>query len=297
MGRTASLKDIFHYHLINAQGSITEVEQNIVGELEYQSSLELDPRTYDRLRTLPLASEIVVHARQELVRRLDSYELGQPELFQRVANLIDKKIMPIVKRHALSGHANINSEDPVLTESDALAMFIDIFSERGYHAVVDVHRHRSPGIVRPRHRQDHLPREEGLSHDHPLQGLRDSSRLKPQGQFDWLRSGRRPDLLEPQRLDRVEEAAFHADKTEANADPGANDQPDGHPEPGNDSGRVHGEGQDVATAYPQRDPEQAAEQRDHHRLEQKLEENALSCARRSIFGCQSLSCARSRSRA
>ena len=141
-----SLKDIFHYHLINAQGSIAEVEQNIVGELEYQSSLELDPRTYDRLRTLPLASEIVVHARQELVRRLDSYELGQPELFQRVVNLIDKKIMPIVKRHALSGHANINSEDPVLTESDALAMFIDIFSERGYHAVVDVHRIEVPEL-------------------------------------------------------------------------------------------------------------------------------------------------------
>ncbi len=142
-----SLKDIFHYHLINAQGPIGEVEQNILGELEYQSSLELDPRTYDRLRTLPLASEIVVHARQELVKRLDGYELNSPELFQRVVNLIEKKIMPIVVRHALSGHANINSEDPVLNEPEALAMFIDIFSERGYHAVVDVHRIEVPESV------------------------------------------------------------------------------------------------------------------------------------------------------
>ncbi len=142
-----SLKDIFHYHLINAQGSINEVEQNILGELEYQSSLELDPATFDRLRTLPLASEIIVHARQELVRRLDHYELTQPELFQRVVNLIEKKIMPIVMRHALSGHANINSEDPVLNEPEALAMFIDIFSERGYHAVVDVHRIEVPELV------------------------------------------------------------------------------------------------------------------------------------------------------
>ena len=142
-----SLKDIFHYHLINAQGTIAEVEQNILGEVEYQSSLELDPRTYDRLRTLPLASEIVIHARQELVRRLDSYELNHPEMFQRVVNLIEKKIMPIVMRHALSGHANINSEDPVLNEPDALAMFIDIFSERGYHAVVDVHRIEVPESV------------------------------------------------------------------------------------------------------------------------------------------------------
>jgi adenylate kinase len=139
-----SLKDIFYYHLINAQESIAEVERNILGEFEYQSSLELDPRTFDRLRTLPLASEIVVHARQDLVRRLDGYELNQAELFQRVVTLIDKKIMPIVMRHALSGHANINSEDPVLSESDALAMFIDIFSERGYHAVVDVHRIEVP---------------------------------------------------------------------------------------------------------------------------------------------------------
>ncbi len=142
-----SLKDIFHYHLINAQVPIAEVEQNIVGELEYQSSLELDPSTYDRLRTLPLASEIVVHARQELVRRLDHYELTQPELFQRVVNLIEKKIMPIVMRHALSGHANINSEDPVLNEPEALAMFIDVFSERGFHAVVDVHRIEIPETV------------------------------------------------------------------------------------------------------------------------------------------------------
>ena len=142
-----SLKDIFHYHLINAEGTFAEVEQNIVGELEYQSSLELDPRTFDRLRMLPLASEIVVHARQELVKRLDGYELGHPDLFQRVVTLVEKKMMPIVTRHALSGHSNINSEDPVLHEPEALAMLIDIFSERGYHAVVDVHRIEIPESV------------------------------------------------------------------------------------------------------------------------------------------------------
>ena len=53
-------------------------------------------------------------------------------------------MMPIVKRHALSGHSNINSEDPVLHEPDALAMLIDVFSERGFHAVVDVHRIEIP---------------------------------------------------------------------------------------------------------------------------------------------------------
>jgi len=52
--------------------------------------------------------------------------------------------MPIITRHALSGHSNINSEDPVLNDPEALPMLIDIFSERGYHAVVDVHRIEIP---------------------------------------------------------------------------------------------------------------------------------------------------------
>lgn len=139
-----SLKDIFYYHLINAQESLAEVEKNILAEFEYQSSLELDPRTFDRLRMLPLASEIIIHARQELVKRLDGYELNHPDLFQRVVTLIETKMMPIITRHALSGHSNINSEDPSLHEPEALPMLIDIFSERGYHAVVDVHRIEVP---------------------------------------------------------------------------------------------------------------------------------------------------------
>ena len=135
-----SLKQIFHYHFINAQASIPEVQENIVRELEYQSSLELDPSTFDRLRGLPLASEIVQHARQDLVRRLDSYEVEQPEIFERVVAFIEDKMMPIVVRHAVSGIANINSEDPLFEDPVALAMLIDVFSERGFHTAVDVTR-------------------------------------------------------------------------------------------------------------------------------------------------------------
>jgi adenylate kinase len=139
-----SLKEIFHYHFINAEGPFEEVEYNILKELQYQSSLELDPRTHDRLRSLPVASELIVHARQELVKRLDGYELDQSELLGKVVTFIDKKIIPIVQRHALSGVALINTEDPVLDDPIALAMLIDIFSERGYHAVVDLHRIEVP---------------------------------------------------------------------------------------------------------------------------------------------------------
>jgi len=142
-----SLKEVYHYHFINAEGPIEEVEQNILKELQYQSSLELETRTHDRLRPLPLAEEITVHARQDLVRRLDSYELEHTELFQHVVDLLQQRFMPIIRRHALSGRAHVNSEDPILEEPLALAMLIDIFSERGYHAVVDKHIRQIPERV------------------------------------------------------------------------------------------------------------------------------------------------------
>jgi adenylate kinase len=135
-----SLEEIFHYHFVNAQGPVETVEQNILRELKYQSTLELDPRTVDRLRGVPVASEIIVHARQQMVKRLDSYELEYGETFGNVIAFIEKKMMPIVLRHAISGVAHINTENPVLDDPLALAMLIDVFSERGYHAVVDIHR-------------------------------------------------------------------------------------------------------------------------------------------------------------
>lgn len=142
-----SLKDIYHYHFINAEGPIEDVEAKILKELQYQSSLELDPRTYDRLRHLPLAEEIILHARQELVRRLDSYELEHTELFMSVVEIIKNKFMPIIARHALSGRAMVNSEDPIFDDPLALCMLIDIFSERGYHAVVDKNIQKIPERV------------------------------------------------------------------------------------------------------------------------------------------------------
>ncbi|MDZ4852494.1 MAG: nucleoside monophosphate kinase [Pirellulaceae bacterium] len=139
-----SLKEIYHYHFINAEGSIDEVESNILRELDYQSSLELHQRTFDRLRPLPLAKDIVLHARQQLVNRLDSYELEHSELFAKVVDLIRDKFMPIIVRHALSGRSQVNTEDALLHKPLALSMLIDIFSERGFHAVVDKHIHNIP---------------------------------------------------------------------------------------------------------------------------------------------------------
>ncbi|MBJ7255640.1 MAG: nucleoside monophosphate kinase [Akkermansiaceae bacterium] len=139
-----SLKQIFHYHFINAQASIEVVQQNIIHELEYQSSLELDPRTYDSLRHIPLADEIVQNARQELVNRLDGYQVEHPQIVQEVVDFIQVKMMPTIKRYAVSGRAMINTENSIFNNSLAIAILIDIFSERGFRASVDIHRQEVP---------------------------------------------------------------------------------------------------------------------------------------------------------
>jgi len=139
-----SLRELFHYHFINAQGPLFEVRNNILEELKYQSSLELDQRTFASLHRIPIAAKIIEHARQQLVRRLDHYEMEDTEIFHTVIQFIDEKIMPIVKRHAITGTAHINSEDPILDNHNALAMLIDIFSERGYLASVDLHKIEIP---------------------------------------------------------------------------------------------------------------------------------------------------------
>lgn len=142
-----SLTQIFHYHFINAQAPLDVVQGNILRELEYQSSLELDPRTYDFLRRLPVSKDIVLHARQDLVRRLDGYVVENPDLFQRVIDFIETRVLPVVIRHGIPGKARVNTEDSLFHDDLAIAMFIDIFSERGFHASVDVHSLEIPDTV------------------------------------------------------------------------------------------------------------------------------------------------------
>ncbi len=139
-----TLREIFYYHFINAQETIEEVQRRIINELKYQSSLELDQEVYDTIARVPVAASILVHARQELVERLANYATQDKALFVRVVDFIDEKIMPIVLRHAISGRAYINTEDALFDDMNALAMLIDIFSERGYHAAVDVRQEEVP---------------------------------------------------------------------------------------------------------------------------------------------------------
>lgn len=144
-----SLRQIFHFHFIEADGDLAEVQRNIVREFAYQSSLELSPEVFECIQHLPLATELARHARQELVRRLEQYASESPDMFRRVVALIETKLLPIVYAHAMSGHAQINSEEALLDDPTALRMVIDVLFERGFHVTVDLHRLDVPERVDP----------------------------------------------------------------------------------------------------------------------------------------------------
>ena len=145
-----TLREVFHYHFINAHGTVIEIQQRIIQELKYQSSLELNEATYDRISSIPLAQKLSLHARQLLVHRLDSYEKFHSQLFGQVVDLIKSKFIPIVEKHSISGLAYINSEDSVFADPLAIAILIDVFTERGFTAVVDIRKMEVPERIDPK---------------------------------------------------------------------------------------------------------------------------------------------------
>jgi adenylate kinase len=144
-----SLRKIFHFHFIDAEDDLPQVQRNILREFAYQSSLELSPGVFDLVQRIPVATELARHARQELVKRLEDYHENHADLFERVVGLIETRMLPIVRTHAMSGHAQINFEEPLLDDALALRMTIDVFAERGFHVTVDIHRIEVPERVDP----------------------------------------------------------------------------------------------------------------------------------------------------
>jgi adenylate kinase len=144
-----SLRKHFHYHFINAQAPLDEVEANIINEFQYQSSLELGHGTYDIIHHLPVASEVIIHARQELVRRLDNYEHRHTELFRRTVAVIESEFVPAIRRHALAGRAHIKTENAVFTDPLSIDMAIDALSERGYRVTHERQRQFVPKLFEP----------------------------------------------------------------------------------------------------------------------------------------------------
>jgi adenylate kinase len=148
-GVLQSLKQVFHFHIINAQGEIAAVEKNIIKEFAYQSSLELEEETLDAINHIPVASDIVLNARQHLVRRLDSYLRDHEELFKRVIGVIDQEFMPAILIHGITGLAKITTENQIFADPLAMNMLIDVFNERGYRATGTVEARDIPSRIDP----------------------------------------------------------------------------------------------------------------------------------------------------
>lgn len=144
-----SLRRIFHFHFIDAEGDLAEVQRKIEEEFSYQSSLELSQAVFDLVHGIPVAAELARHARQELVERLDEYVEQHRPLFARVVRVVADKLMPVVKAHAFTGHARFNTEDELFDDPLALRMMIDVLSERGFHTSVDIHKMDVPVKVNP----------------------------------------------------------------------------------------------------------------------------------------------------
>ena len=126
------LREDFHYHLVDAQADLAAVEANINREFQYQSTLELEAETLDAVNHIPLAADLVRHARQHLVRRLDGYQREQPRLLKHMIWIIEQEFLPVIRAHAVIGHAHVASENPLFAEPGAVAMVTDILAERGY---------------------------------------------------------------------------------------------------------------------------------------------------------------------
>ncbi|HAT10053.1 MAG TPA: adenylate kinase [Planctomycetes bacterium] len=144
-----SLKQHFHFHVINAQGDLGSVERAIIQEFQYQSSLELDEETFDAIHHIPLASEIVQAARQHLVERLEGYQRDQATLFRRVIETIERDFVPAIVLHAITGLAKITSDNELFADPQAIAMLVDVLNERGYRTTATVETREVPTRIDP----------------------------------------------------------------------------------------------------------------------------------------------------
>lgn len=89
------------------------------------------------VQRVPLVTDVITHARGDLVARLDEYQYRHGALFELVIQVIEREFVPIIKRHAIAGIAIVRTKNPVYSSDLAIEMALDVLSERGYHVVSD----------------------------------------------------------------------------------------------------------------------------------------------------------------
>lgn len=134
------LGDHFIYNMVQAMGTFDQVENNIKREMDYQSGLELNPDTHGQIHHLPRASEVIRHARQTLVSRLDEFSQRHPSEFNQAIQLLERIVYPTIHRHALSGKCEVCLADTPFESSEILSdIAMSVLTDRGFR-VVEVKR-------------------------------------------------------------------------------------------------------------------------------------------------------------
>eukprot|EP00056_Hartaetosiga_gracilis_P007435 m.108246 g.108246 ORF g.108246 m.108246 type:complete len:456 (+) comp12703_c5_seq1:37-1404(+) len=132
-----TLRSHFNYHFISADGTIDEVRARVEKEFYYQSSLELQDSTYNRLDSLPRAEDLTKLYRQNLVQHLDEYESQTPQLLQSVCDKLKQIVFPQLRLCLSSGRATIKTDDELFFEKPkALKMAVSVLAERGFEVSV-----------------------------------------------------------------------------------------------------------------------------------------------------------------
>ena len=134
------LRRWFVFSLIDSGGSLDATRAQILRELRYQSSLDLEEETYAAIRHLPLAAELARAARQGLVSALDGHKRRHGELFEGVVGLISREVVPLLRSSALAGFAEYTTQDKLLESPLAQQMLIDVLTDRGFgvaHAEIE----------------------------------------------------------------------------------------------------------------------------------------------------------------
>lgn len=137
-GTLLSLQKHFHFNIINASGSIKEVEKAIENEFQFQAKMELDSETFDLVSQIKNSFEITRHARQVLVKRLDFYASWQKFLFEQVIRQLKSEVYPIIELNSLSGRCIVISTAVIWSNETATKMALDILAERGFRATMEI---------------------------------------------------------------------------------------------------------------------------------------------------------------
>ena len=144
-----SLRKEFPFHMISGSGPQETVRNRILRQFAYQSSLELDVKTFDMVNSFPTVKILTANARQNLVRRLDGYTTSQPQLFTQVMEALRTEFLPRIDQNAISGRVTVQSSNPLFQNPTAVNIALDVLSERGFRATYDFWIERIPERIDP----------------------------------------------------------------------------------------------------------------------------------------------------